>query len=490
MPRLQHIYINNTQRGNDELLPTSPYEDGKGYAELDFSFENAVTDDGTPSSEYIPDDIVLSSLVSSGDVALSGYRLLKREKQEEYIEDDEVKVRIGYEDFRLQLKLAKNGNPEYEESNFTLSLTARKFASGHTNQMVVMEEGFLTFSLTLLADIDMGEAPSVPESYDPGDETQAKENTEEIAKIQDEVAEEVEGMLSAYSPPIDIGAMFLPILLVKSGGNMQIANTLRKLREMREEIARLKFKTDENRRAEKTLSDKADAMEESERASHDGHSEFEASYKVGRLRERAEKAGASALRYSKQYEDAVEEYKAFVRLHVLSVDEVDSGTQAEIRSKYPPGSNIFLEDMVSSYGEDATQWDEEDIDRGVKEYMLREVVTGGLGRMVKEKLNQFKQQFAAVASGAKDLMTTAQTVIMEPMGATVVTPTGAGSVAANIPQVYNSLKRLNASASALLLPLTAALESARFLGLPKEVVAPLVRMSQIIVAISEISGIF
>ena len=496
MARLQHIYINNTPRQNDELLPLPTPEDGKGRGVFEFSFENAVGSDGTSSSEYVPDDIELVSLSRRGDIVTIGHGLMKKERQEEYFDDnEELKVRIGYEDFRLYLDLLKNQGDEYQESEFTITLVARKFASEHTDQMVVMEEGFLTFTLTLLADVDMGDAPEMPEGYDPEDAEQASANAEEVAKIQDEVAEEVSGMLSSYAPPIDISGMFLPILLVKSGGNMQIANTLTQLREMRKEIRRLKYKTDASKATKEELSGKAEALEEEERRKYeeeDGGSKtgpFEPSYKVRRFEERAEKAEKDEQRYAQQYYDAVEEYKAFVRLHILEASSTDPDAVNEIRGKYPSGTNIFIEDMESSYGEDVTDWDEDDIDRGVKEYMLRELVTGGLGRMVKEKLNQFKQQFAAVASGVKDLMTTAQTTFMEPMGAMVATPVGPGSVAANMPQVFNSLKRLNASATALILPITAALESARFLGLPKEVVAPLVRMSQIIVAINEIAGI-
>jgi hypothetical protein len=494
MARLQHIYINNTLRQNDELLPLPSPEDGKGRGVLEFSFENAVGPDGTPSSEYVPDDIELVSLSRRGDIIATGHGLMKRERQEEYFDDnEELKVRIGYEDFRLYLDLLKNQEDEYQESEFTLTLMARKFASEHTDQMVVMEEGFLTFTLTLLADVDMGDDPEVPDDYDPEDAEQAAANAEEIAKIQDEVAEGVSDMLSSYSPPIDISGMFLPILLVKSGGNMQIANVLRQLREMRAEIRKLKYKEDASKALKEELEGKAEALEEDERRKHkeDGGSRtdpFEPSYKVRRFEERAEKAERDEQRYAQQDYDAVEEYKAFVRLHILEESSTDSDAVSEIRGKYPSGTNIFIEDMESSYGEDVTEWDEDDIDRGVREYMLRELVTGGLGRMVKEKLNQFKQQFAAVASGVKDLMTTAQTTFMEPMGAMVATPTGPGSVAANIPQVFNSLKRLNASAMALLLPITAALESARFLGLPKEVVTPLVRMTQIVVAINEIAG--
>lgn len=108
--------------------------------------------------------------------------------------------------------------------------------------------------------------------------------------------------------------------------------------------------------------------------------------------------------------------------------------------------------------------------------------------MVKEKLVMFKQQFAAVAQGVKDLMVSGQTTAMEPMGAVVVTPTGAGSVATNIPQIFNSLKRLSAAAGSLILPITMALESARFLGLPKSVVTPLVGIARMLVAINAIAG--
>ena len=263
MARLQHIYINNTPRQNDELLPLPTPEDGKGRGVFEFSFENAVDPDGTPSSEYVPDDIELVSLSRRGDIVATGHGLMKRERQEEYFDDnEELKVRIGYKDFRLYLDLLKNQEDEYQESEFTITLVARKFASEHTDQMVVMEEGFLTFTLTLLADVDMGDAPEMPEDYDPEDAEQAGANAEEVAKIQDEVAEEVSGMLSSYAPPIDISGMFLPILLVKSGGNMQIANTLTQLREMRKEIRRLKYKTDASKATKEELSGKAEALEE------------------------------------------------------------------------------------------------------------------------------------------------------------------------------------------------------------------------------------
>lgn len=493
MARLQHIRISDAQKQNDQLLPLPSPEEGKGRVVLSFSFEG----DGT-APETAPDDMELDSMTMTGDVMVvaSGFGLMKRERQEEYFdENEELKIRIGYEDYRLYLDLYANDGSQYQKSEFTLTLSAKKFASEHTDQMVVSDEGFLTFSLTLLADVDMGTSPEIPGSYDPEDGGQASANAEDIAKIQDEVAEEVADMLSSYAPPIDIESLFLPILLVKSGGNMQIANMLGQLREMRAEAVRLKSKADANKELKAELYRKAEALEEEERKKYkdehegDASGAFEPSYKVRRFEERAEKAGKEESRCREQYENAMEEYKAFVRLHVLSSSSIDSDTVSKIRGKYPSGTNIFLEDMESSFGADVSEWDEDDIDRGVKEYMLRELVTGGLGRMVKEKLYQFKQQFAAVASGVKDLMITAQTTFMEPMGAMVATPTGPGSVAANMPQVFNSLKRLNASATALILPITAALESARFLGLPKEVVSPLVRMSQIIVAINEIAGI-
>lgn len=495
MSTAEHIFINNTQRTNDDMLPASPPEDGVGYIDLEFSFDSAFQEDGTYSTEFVPDNMQLTSMNSQGTVDVRSFSLVKREKQEEYFdEDDELRYRIGYEDFRLRLKIGKNPDDEYKESKFILTLITWKFDSEHTDHMSVMEEGSLTFSLTLLADVDMGDAPEIPPTYDPEDEEQAEGNAEAIAEVQDEVAEKVSSMLSAFAPPIDINALLLPILLVKSGGNVQIANVMKQLRDMRLEVRRLKVKADIAHAKKEELSQKASdmEMEEWEKYMEEHKSSsgdpFEPSYKVGRLKERSDKAGKDEELYQGQYVNAMEEYKAFVRLHILSVSEVGGEEESEIRGKYPSGTNIFVEDMTSAYGEDVMEWGEEDIDRGVKEFMLRDLVTGGLGRMVKEKLNRFKQQFAAVASGVKDLMTTAQTTFMEPMGAVVATPTGPGSVAANIPQVFNSLKRLNAAAASLVLPITDALESARFLGLPKEVVTPLVRMSQILIVINEIAG--
>lgn len=489
MGQALNIFINTHTADNDQLDPTSPPTVGLFQFDFEFGYK-----DGSHSNEYIPDDVELLSYDIQGDVDVSDLELLKEDKEEQYTDGQgHVGVRTGYKNFLVRIKLHKNTTDTYKESNFSLHVLTKKFESDISDQMTVLEDGYVEFGMTLTAEVKTEQAV-MPSDYNPEDEEQSKANEKEVAAVQDQVAEKVDGMTSKMAPPIDVDALMVPIVLAKAGGNTQISNVLKQVKDMREEIQRLERKSAEAGAKAEKLRKKEKAKEEEEKAeylsSHGGEEDpsdpFAPSYKTERLGEKASKSESDKEKLDAKRDNAVAEYCAYIKLHVLKSSELSDDEKNKIGGRHP--GIRYREGMESEYGDDVMNWPDDDIDTEIRAYMEQELVTGGLGRMVKEKLVMFKQQFAAVAQGVKDLMVSGQTTAMEPMGAVVVTPTGAGSVATNIPQIFNSLKRLSAAAGSLILPITMALESARFLGLPKSVVTPLVGIARILVAINAIAG--
>ena len=439
-------------------LPNFTVDDSlQSVYEIDFYFEVATPDDVLIRDFHRPE--AFSTLRS--------YELLKTQ-----VEDDDPDAPARYKDFSLRLVFSRNTSGETIEGYFEVELSTYKI-NPDTGAMELFESGSVDFGVTHTYapdtvsedDVDAMNAATehLEDAYavdasDPDSIDGAEAEFERNQALVDVVKDEVQGLISGlrlFDFPASDG-MLETIILIKSGGNRQVAGILQEFKDKQKRIEKLSAETDRCRAKATEYRNAADALLAKEREAYDkehGGAEdpehpFEKSPKCSRMYDKAEDYDRRADRYEADKEASVADLQRLSDTYGVSTEKSDSDNAKAIKDKLFPS----MENQT-------------------------------LGQMVKDKMNQFKEQMNEVTKGVNNLAVSMQVLLVEPQGAVVGTPAGPGAVTMNMVQVFGSLKRLNAAVSALITPIMLALENARFLGLPASVVAPLKKIAGVIIAI-------
>jgi len=421
-----------------------------------------------------PDDVIIRDFHRpEGFDTLLSYELLKTP-----VESGDPSVPTRYTDFALRLVFDRNTSGEVLEGHFVVELSTYKLNEGGAMELLESGDVDMRITHTLAPDTvspddqeamsdgmgvlerDAGSGGYAADASNPEDVDMAEQNfagnqaaVDEVkARVQDAISE-----LRMFDFPASDG-LLESIILIKSGGNRQIAGVLMEFKGKQARIQKLGANESKNRTKAQRYKSDADALLARERAAYDREHKggedpehpFEMSPKCARMYEKAEEYTEKADLYKAGKESAEADLQRMCAFYGISTESSDSANAKSIKSKLFP---------------------------------TMEAQT--LGQMVKDRMNQFKEQMNEVTKGTNNLAVTTQTLLVEPQGAVVGTPVGPGAVTMNMVQVFGSVKRLNAAASSLITPIMLALENARFLGLPREMITPLTKIAGVIAAIDE-----
>ena len=182
--------------------------------------------------------------------------------------------------------------------------------------------------------------------------------------------------------------------------------------------------------------------------------------------------------------DLEEEYDSIKEHFVIK----DSSGYTELSSLIWKEDQQVTLDMCKTFRSNINNWVEEVFEDKASflDRMYATFNVGNFGRILDEKFQTLKDQGLVVYNSIRDQVQTGFNAITEPVGAVITTPTGPGAEVSNLIQVRNTIKRVQAACAATVPAFGLMLDAAIFLKLPQKIILPILGAATILTTVSAI----